>query len=465
LKTRFFIYLTGFFLLGLALWTERFFGRVSIDQALWTINFGAKGVLAADSIFLKRFIIWAIIWPIILSIIFLLAERFITPRMRFTAPLFLLAGVLYFSYEYHAIDYFQKSRVRDKDYFFLNYVDANQQHFSAKNPKSLILIYVESLENNYAKPELFGHDLLKKLTHLQNNHVSFSQYQQVSGTGWTMGGLVSTQCAVPLKSLTIMGNNRVGENVSYFLPKVKCLGDILAEAGYKNIFMEGSSLFVGGKGKFLENHHYSERIGTDEWFAKGYPVSGMTWWGLPDDLLIHEAKLKFDKLMQDKQPFNLTILTVDMHGVSGQISPTCKSRGQTDFKGIVECTCDLVADLVNYMIDHHALARANIIVMGDHLAMSNDVIDVLQKTPRTIFNVIITRDKLHKHRETIVHFDWLPTILDTLGFEYSSHKLGLGVSAFVEDTNRQAKNALAHVEKQASYESEFYNQLWIPKQA
>lgn len=447
----------------MSLWTHRFFGRVTIDQALWTISFGTQGVLTADSVYFKRFITWAIIWPVNLTILFLVSE-YILFRIRYLPYFFIITGIVYFGYQYQFLEYFRHSHQTGNDYFALNYTDANKLQFHVRQPKSLVLIYVESLEASYANPELFGHDLLKKLTLLQNNHLVFSQFKQVSGTGWTVGGLVATQCAVPLKTLTIMGNNRIGENIDAFLPNVKCLGDILAENGYKNVFMEGSSLFVGGKGKFLENHHYAERMGLDDWLMRGYHESDMNHWGLPDDELLKQAKLKFHELMKSKQPFNLTILTVDTHGVSGQLNKTCKAEGYHDFKGVVECTSNLVADFVNDIIAEDVLHRVNIVVMGDHLAMSNDANDELQAShSRMIFNVIISKEAFQKNRNEIVHFDFLPTILTTLGFSGQGYKLGLGYSAVGEHNFIFSKNRVTELEEQLSYDSEFYNQLWIPK--
>lgn len=472
LKTRLvrsILYFTGFFLIGLSLWTWRFFGPVSIDQALWTLSFGSKGVLTADSVYIHRFITWALVWPLKLSIIFLILEWLLAGKnitiFRPLPILFLITGILYFSYQYDVLQYLKQAQKPDKDYFQLNYTDANTVSFKNKHPKSLILIYVESLEATYADPELFGRDLLKKLKPLQKNQLVFSSFKQVQGTGWTVGGLVASQCAIPLKSLTIMGNNRIGENVSYFLPKVKCLGDILSESGYKNVFMEGSSLFVGGKGKFLEKHGYTERHGLDDWLAKGYKEADMNHWGLPDDELFKQAKIKFDELMQSKQPFNLTLLTVDTHGVTGQLNKTCKAQGYHDFAGIVECTTGMIADLLKYMIEKGALDRANIIVLGDHLAMSNDLnAQLAASKARTIFNLIISAEKFTKISDEIVHFDLLPTMLDSLGFDYSRHKLGLGMSA-IHPENHFAKNRISSVEEQVAYDSDFYKQLWLPESA
>src|SRR5262249_52112490 len=148
---------------------------------------------------------------IYLTLFFLVLERVLRRKniLRYFPILLFVSGVIYFCYQYQVLQYFMHLHKPDKDYFLLNYTDASRLHFKVKHPKSLILIYVESLEASYANPAIFGRDLLKELGNLQKNNLHFSKFQQVSGTGWTAGGLIATQCALPLKSLTIMGNNRI----------------------------------------------------------------------------------------------------------------------------------------------------------------------------------------------------------------------------------------------------------------
>ena len=44
------------------------------------------------------------------------------------------------------------------------------------------------------------------------------------------------------------------EGLKTFLPNAKCLGDVLKENDYKNIFINGVSLNFVGTGLFFKNH-------------------------------------------------------------------------------------------------------------------------------------------------------------------------------------------------------------------
>lgn len=469
----------GLFLIGLALWTNRFFGRVTIDQALSTISFGINGVLASDTIFIRRFIEWSLFWPLIATLalqalcnyVKLSLQSFSVTRaiLRFDTITQLFSRIVLFIglgliiYQYHISEFVLTLFDHSPDNFKTLYVDPAQVSFRAKQPKSLVLIYIESLENSYSNPAYFNHDLLARLTSVTASDTHFKQYQQMPGTGWTIAGIISTQCGIPLRTVTIFNGNRVGENIKHYLPSATCLSDILAAHGYKNIFMNGSSLVFSGVDVFLQDHHYHESYGKDEWLKSGVNLSDMQGWGLTDDQLFEKAKIKLTHLMQQKQPFNLTILTIDMHGLSGQLNKTCRAKGYRHFSGIVECTANEVADFVAFIKRHGWLDRVNIVIQGDHLAMENDVADVLKSVPnRTVYNAIIAQPLLKKNRDAVMHYDMLPTILDSLGFQYKDGRLGLGYSAIRSDQAVPSSRA-EEISDLINHNSSSYNSLWIYK--
>lgn len=466
----FLAYFPGLFFIGLALWTHRFFGDVSLDQALSTLAFGADGVLGADAVFLKRFIEWCCFWPSVLAFFLCCGQywgqRRWQWRRHFILPLLLLMGGLgAVVYQYSAWSFFKTRQSVSQDYFLQSYVDPHQVTFRVHQPKSLVLIYVESLETTYTNKQLFDRDLLHSLTILRDKHISFTNYEPMPGTQWTMAGIVATQCALPLKQMTIFDRNRFTENVEHFLPRAQCLGDILAAHGYKNIFLGGASLSFAGKGKFLTEHHYTQMIGQEEWTLKGLLNINQNGWGLADDALLAQAKIELAKLIKSKQLFNLTILTVDTHGDTGHLNAACMRKGYQDFKGIVECTADSVADFARYVEQQGWLEKVNLVIIGDHLAMQNPVADKLNSIPeRRIVNIILSKNHLVKKTETIVPFDLLPTVLDSLGFEYADGQLGLGLSGFRSYSEARVKDRIAYLRETVLYKSLTYNKLWSDKQ-
>lgn len=461
-----FIYFLGLFFIFLPFWVDRYFGDAEFDQLVFTLKFGVQGILTSDPIFIKRFVKWCIFLPFILSVVFFQLEKrtassFLKKNLCWIV---LVSGFIYFFYQFHLVR-FIRTHVDfhpQTDYFKLNYTDPRSIVFDAKKGKSLVLIYVESLESTYENETIFKKNLLTGLTKLKNENTSFEKFRQVAGTGWTIAGLVSSQCGIPLKSVTVFGTNRQGEVIDRFLLGAVCLSDILAQRGYQNIYMKGASLRFGGIKQFLKTHHYSEMYGREEWIKKGLAVENMNGWGLTDDALFQQAKRRLKTLINSGKRFNLTLLTVDTHGPDGYLNPFCQQKGRRDFEGVIECTGEELADFIDYIRRQGWLSKVSVVVLGDHLAMKNSVYDKLQSGPRYIFNLILTEPQLRKRTDEINHFDMLPTVLDALHIDYAGGKLGLGYSA-VRRPHEWPLPAqrMPYLESYLENYSEAYKKLWI----
>lgn len=130
------------------------------------------------------------------------------------------------------------------------------------------------------------------------------------------------------------------------------------------------------------------------------------------------------------EDYHLTILTIDTHGKDGRLSKNCIKRGGQNFENVVECSSTEVANFIHYIANKGWLDRVTIVVTGDHLVMANAVSDKLNLVQNHyIYNLMISDKKLPKSRDTIVHFDLYPSILQALGFSWDDDKLGLGYSA------------------------------------
>jgi len=389
-------------------------------------------------------------------------EKYISVIMIFFGFYIFFCEYNFASYLHQLISSFDTKTTSDE--FKKYYKDPRSINFQmAKNPKSLILIYVESLESTYRDKNLFQKNLLQSLDNLNYSKIHFNHFNQVSGTGWTMAGILASQCGIPYKVMTVFDGNRQGEYLRRFIPGAHCLGDILHAYGYQNIFMNGSSLKFAGQGLFFKTHHYDETYGREYWKRNGYADDNLKFWGLSDDFLFEEAKLKLNQLMQKSKLFNLTILTIDTHGIDGRLSNSCIQRGGKNFEDIVECTSVAISDFVNYVAQQGWLDRVSIVITGDHLAMQNAISYKLSQRPKHyIYNLIITKDKLKKSRDNIVHFDLFPTILHSLGFKWDNDKLGLGYSALGEiNPKLSPKKRIDKLEKIILSHSNTYNNLWL----
>lgn len=457
---------SGFLLIFLSRWIEHNFGLVTIDQIYFTLDLGFKGLSslgAVDATYFKTFFIQCVLTSLITTLFLCAAQRYIMILRKYHfSSLILLSGLIYFGWQVSLGDYLIKLILHKPDYIAINYISPDKAKLKIQNPKSLVLIYIEGLENGYADKELFNRNLLRKLTVPDKHAFSFQKYIQMPGTQWTIAALVATQCAIPLNLVTVYGHNHQDEHFPQFLPGAKCLGDILAEQGYKNVYMNGSSLHTCGVEKFLQDHHYTELYGKEEWLAQGKSEAEMNDWGLYDDDLFAQAKLKLTELVQSKQLFNLTLLTIDTHGPNGFISKTCRKQGYNDFTGVVECTANQVADFVTFIRAKGWLKQMNVVILGDHLAMENPAYDLLDsKRNRSIFNRFISEDILSPNTPRVVHFDMLPTILDSIGFHYENGRLGLGYSGFSPSQSIQPSKRIIEMDRNVGNNSLAYKKMWL----
>ncbi len=170
----------------------------------------------------------------------------------------------------------------------------------------------------------------------------------------------------------------------------------------------------------------------------------MSGWGLRDDALFRRARVELDQLMKSRKPFNLNVLTVNTHHPYGHLSPECSRRGHQDFEGIVECTADLVAEFVEYIIARGWLDRVAIVVQGDHLAMGNTSYDKLATNPeRRVFNLLINDNpKLTANTREVTHFDMLPRC-SPIGLQVKGGRAGLGYSRSVRCARASAHHVTA----------------------
>lgn len=273
------IWLSVFFV-QVGIWLLRKFGEVSFDQFIFHLDMSLEGLTQGDPKLISSFIrncllvpsacvfLLSLIWKYYTQKIILLNKTncFVLLLLSFV---FLLYKVAFFSAA-NAYLYYVKT---GEDYFGLNYVNPNNVAItSTQKPKNLVLIYVESLEDTYADTHLFSHNLIASLDSSSiNNAYHFSDYQQAPGTGWTIAGIVSTQCGLPLRTFL---KNSSGDSNTGFLNNAICLGDILASNGYQNIFMNGADLSFAGKGKFISSHGYTQAYGRAEWYKKKQNSTG-----------------------------------------------------------------------------------------------------------------------------------------------------------------------------------------------
>lgn len=470
-------YFLGLFFLGLAFWSKEYIGKTDIYAVCATLFLDTEGLWHAPSIFFHSLIIDAVLVPLVLMTILVLFNSYLTKMQcsnfyksffsKTMGSILLVSGFCSLDYLYKLSQFVIETGLtyapNQTDLFADNYKNPNDEQFTfAKKPKNLVLIYVESLDAQYQNEKVFKRNLLSSL--VQFPHQSFLKFEQTADASYTIAGTVASQCGIPLNFMTVLQDGLpISYFTSHFLPSATCLGDVLYQAGYTNVFMKGGPLDFAGTGAFFKGHHYTEVLGKKEWLEQGYDLTRMKGWGLPDDLLFKEAKLKLAQLMQQKKTFNLTLLTVDTHGPEGQLNEKCQQNGGKDYADIVECTAKEISSFIQFIKDKGWMDQTVIVITGDHLSLINPVMDKLTTNgPRYVFNMIIASDLPQKQRNTIVHEDLFPTILNALDITWDDPHLALGYSGFLPlPSDLSSEDHLKTINKIDSKFSIMYKHLWM----
>lgn len=187
------------------------------------------------------------------------------------------------------------------------------------NKKNIVYIYLESVEATYLDAERFP-NLMPNISQYVKNSISFSDIRQIYGDGWTIGGMVSSQCGVPL--VTASGRNSMA-GVDRFLLGAVCLGDILENNGYRLEYYGGASLDFAGKGNFYRTHGFDRVVGFSELKVQVPFGSSKSSWGWHDDDLFNVVHKRVEQLIRGNEPFDLVTLTLDTHHPAGHESPSC----------------------------------------------------------------------------------------------------------------------------------------------
>ncbi|PRI10192.1 LTA synthase family protein [Leucobacter massiliensis] len=343
-------------------------------------------------------------------------------------------------------------------------------------PRNLVLIYLESVEDAFADDTRFARNMLAPVQESTAGWGSIPKLRQYEGGGWTMSGIVATQCGIPLRTAdALSGNtelNRIGEQgkeVERYLPGATCLGDVLAGEGYRNVFMGGADARFAGKGAFLRTHGYEEVHDLSDWRELGETELREDW-GLSDRRLMDRAKEEVTRLHQAGEPFNLTMLTLDTHEAPW-LYDYCSYDPESEeaLSGITDCSMREVAGFVDYLDDQGYLDDTTVVLMGDHLKMiSEDASfwdELRDDEDRSIFNRVWSPDGVSFARDEIDQFSMYPTLLELSGVELRDHRAGIGVSALVPEREVPEGTILELSEQEyldlvRSRSVDFYRELW-----
>ncbi|MAV05514.1 hypothetical protein CBE37_01790 [bacterium TMED277] len=459
-------------------WLHRYFGKVSFEQILVFLNFGTKGLWDTDDYVIEKFIQLCIYFPILL-IIFIYSIFYTIKYLKIKSRIFSFISKNYFKLSIGvafliSIHFFQMLDIEKqfKNSKTSNFIENNYEFpklnkIQENNKKDLLLIYLESFDENFStKKELTQ----KTLDHINFKNIENSKvnnFYETTYNNFTIGAIVSSQCGIPQKPIGVLDprfRERTGKHVvevfglKNFLPNAICLGDILKFNGYENIFMNSISPNFQAMNIFFKDHNYNQIIERNFFIKKGYNNFNSWGKGVNDRILFNEAKKIIDKMKIQNKNFNLTILTTDTHypGYTDNYCIQNNKKLKLDINFTITCTSKHLYKFISQVKKEYK-ESINIIIVGDHLYPKSSEKNENLKV-KSIYNRIVNSD-IKILRNEMNHYDLYPTILDLMKLPYD-YKIGLGFSVLRDykelDYKKYKEDLISEIEKK----SDFYYEFW-----
>lgn len=364
------------------------------------------------------------------------------------------------------------------DYLASYYVDPGAQQWQppAQAPDVLI-VFVESLDEEYVHPSHPDAPLLPRLTQLRDDLQTLGSLRNLSGASWTMGGIFTALCGLPLQPVGLMSRNTL-EYSTRFFSGGRCLTDVMAQLGWDISFYGGASLKFAGKGQFLKDHAVARRFGREEW-RRIAPEAEVEGWGVLDAGLVELAWADMQRPRRSGAPRLSLLLTVDTHGPMGTLDPGCTVRREgvepeDVMRSALRCADKAVDSLVRRFVAERNGRPKVVWVMGDHLnpePLLGDDDLAPDLDGRSVFHALARYDAeghplpmIDQHRE-FTHVDVLPTLAEAIGlsWEPAAHQLGLGRSLLTTPAQPTLaeRDGLALMNGRLSCRSPRFQRLWL----
>lgn len=365
----------------------------------------------------------------------------------------LILGASAFAYKRLELGSYIRNQMDDSSFIEDHYVDPADVTISFPQEKrNLIYIFLESLEVTYTDTGsggAFSYNNMPELTALSAEGEDFSGGsgllnggRVLPGTTFTMGGIFAQTAALPLK--IDIGEEFSDKRGSFnnmntqdaFFEKVTNLGDILADEGYKNVFMLGSNATFGGRRLYFGTHGGYE-IDDYNWAIEQgiIPKDYYVFWGMEDSKLFAAAKDKITELAASDQPFNFTLLTVDTHFEDGYICDLCEEQYPgNDYANAIACSSRQVSAFVDWIKAQDFYENTTIVLCGDHTTMDRDFCnDVPESYDRKVYTTFLNAAAEPEDPSRVREYstmDQFPTTLAALGCTIDGDRLGLGTNLY-----------------------------------
>ncbi len=476
------------------LWSSETFG-VGLDEIIFTITSPLKGAdgnvaAAAFSFCLPRIIALIAAYTVVaiidvrlgvsVKLIVQLKKRSFKTDVRkllrhalvIISVLSIFSSLMYVNNIYNLV-YYIENQVNHTTIYDDYYVSPDSIDFTLQNKdgeyKNLLYIYLESLETTYASTEDGGKqntNYIPYLSQLAKDNVSFSNSNLLGGfhntikTGFTMGALLSMTSGVPFAFP--VGYNDMSSR-EFFASGLTTLGDILYDLGYNQEFLCGSDASFAGRDCYFKQHGNYEIFDLFTAREKGYiPEDYFEFWGYEDKYLYQIAKDELTRLSKEDKPFNLTMLTVDTHHVSGYLCSECTDEFATQTENVVRCADRQLGSFIDWCREQEFFKDTVIIITGDHPRMDTDMVENVDYFDRTIYNCFINSQAapVSTANRIFTSLDIFPTTLSALGIKWNSSRLGLGTDMFSADSTLAEQLGYEYLDAELAKSSHYFKKFY-----
>ena len=320
------------------------------------------------------------------------------------------------------VEYF-KLRFSENDFYERNWVLPEAEFEKNKRP-NLILLTLESIEDSFSNKNYWNENLISGLDNKRRNGYSFSGFNSLSGTWWTMGSVIGSWCGIPL--ILPSGINMLYSN-DYFIAGARCLSDILKDNGYELFYIKGSMTKFAGMDIFLKNHGYKDKDVLD-WIklVNNNPDLPVGEWGVYDREVYSVFKDKIIELSKQNTPFFAAMQTIDTHYKFQELSKNCEGSNDSMYD-VIRCADKQASEFVDWFFEQDFKDDTVLVVMGDHLFMDKFVPDIkFPENGRTVFNLFINSRSAQtiNLKRKFTSLDIFPTILESLGMKVKNNRAG-----------------------------------------
>lgn len=474
--------LIGGFCLWGTWWFKDFFGEMEPEQFMFNL-FSPVGGAAGDSmsdIFTRPIVLLIATLGIMALLLYSptslsFGSSTLTRKARQNIA-FVISGVLAIGGVAYGINGMRVPEIATQlthpgTYIEDNYVDPKTADLSFPEKKrNLIHIYFESMESSFtdkAKGGYMDEDLLPDLTaladegvHFSNTDKPFGGQHQIFGTWWSTAGMANMNFGLPMKVPNPRSNSYGLDGE--FMPGAWGYTDILNEQGYNQEIILGCESHFGGIDALYQRHGLTHIFDPTSARKDGkIPADYNVWWGFEDNKLYDFAKEELTNLAAQGKPFTFIVANTDTHFPDGYLEPDAQIRFDKQYSNVIFDSQKKMTAFVRWIQEQPFADNTTIVITGDHLSMDkNFFADWDPSYERTAFNAFINpafpEKNIQVRNRQYATYDYMPTILSSLGVQIKGDKLGLGTNLASGEKTLIERDGKETVDKETSYYSEFF---------